>query len=160
MPRHDDTPSRAGSRDSVPGPFGLNFFNDIETMLNGLLHAHSGLRYLVPLAGVAALLYSLFAVLTRRPYDRGMRITAATFTGLLHLQILLGFFLLVSGRFDPQLIGHIFMMLLAVAATQIPLSVLKRRPPEERTPLPHLIGTVVALALIWGGILSIGRTLF
>lgn len=129
-------------------------------MLTGLLHAHSGLRYLVLLAGLAALLYSLFVVLTRRPYDRGVRITAAAFTGLLHLQVLLGFFLLVSGRFSPQLIGHIFMMLFAVAATQIPLSVLKRRPLEERTALPHLIGTVVALALIWGGVLSIGRGLF
>lgn len=129
-------------------------------MLTGLLHAHSGLRYLVLLAGVAALLYSLFIVLTRRPYDRGVRATAAAFTGLLHLQVLLGFFLLVSGRFSPQLIGHIFMMLLATAATQIPLSVLKRRPQEERTALPHLVGTVVALALIWGGVLSIGRSLF
>jgi uncharacterized membrane protein len=128
-------------------------------MLTGLFHAHSGLRYLVLLAGIAALLYSLISVLTRRPYDRRVRMTAAIFSGLLHLQVLIGFFLLVSGRFSPQLIGHIFMMLLAATATQIPLSVLKRRPQEKRTALPHLIGTVVALGLIWGGVLSIGRGL-
>jgi len=128
-------------------------------MLTGLLHAHSGLRYLVLLAGVAALIYSLYAVLTRRPYDRGVRVTAATFAGLLHLQILLGFFIVVSGRFSAQLIGHIFMMLLAAAAAQVPLSVLRRRPAEERTPMPHLVGTVIALLMIWGGVLSIGRGL-
>lgn len=129
-------------------------------MLTGLLHAHSALRYLVLLAGAAALLYSLFSVLTRRPYDRWVRSTAAAFTGLLHLQVLLGFFVLLSGRFSAQLIGHIFMMLLAATASQIPLSVLKRRPEMQRSALPHLIGTAVALILIAGGVLAIGRGVF
>ncbi len=128
-------------------------------MLTGLLHAHSGLRYLVLLAGVVALAYALVAVVGRRPYDRGIRRAAGAFAGLLHLQVLLGFVFLVSGRFYPALIGHIFMMLMAAAAAQVPLSVLRRRPPEERRPMPHLVGTAIALALIWGGILSIGRGL-
>lgn len=128
-------------------------------MINGLFYAHSGLRYLVLLAGVVALGYSLFAVVTRRPYDRGIRRTAGAFAGLLHLQVLLGFVFLVSGRFYPALIGHIFMMLAAAAVAQIPLSVLRRRPPEERRPMPHLVGTAIALLLIWGGILAIGRGL-
>ena len=130
-----------------------------EPMLTGLLHAHSGLRYLVLLCGVIALGYALFAVLTRRPYDQGIRKTAAAFAGLLHLQVLVGFIFLVSGRFYPALVGHIFMMLAAAAAAQVPLSVLRRREPEARTPMPHLVGTLIALALIWGGIASIGRGL-
>ncbi len=128
-------------------------------MLNGLLAAHSGLRYLVLLAGVITLGYALFAVATNRPYDRTIRRLAGAFAGLLHLQILLGFVFVVSGRFSPQLIGHIFMMLAAAAVAQVPLSVLRRRPPEERRPLPHLLSTVVALLLIWGGIIAIGRGL-
>jgi hypothetical protein len=129
-------------------------------MPTGLLHAHSGLRYLLLLAGAVALGYALFAVITKRPYDRGLRATAATFAGLLHLQILLGFVLLVSSRFaSTALIGHIFMMLFAGIVAQIPLSVMRRRPPEERTVMPHLVATVVALGLIWGGVLSIGRGL-
>ena len=128
-------------------------------MSNGLFYAHSGLRYLVLLAGVVCLGYSLFAVLTRRPYDRAIRRVAATFAGLLHLQVLLGFVLLVSGRFYPALVGHIFMMLFAAAAAQIPLSVLRRRPPEARSPMPHLVGTVIALLCLWGGISAIGRGL-
>lgn len=128
-------------------------------MLTGLLHAHSALRYLVLLAGLAALAYALYAVATRRPYDTGVRRTAGIFAGLLHLQVLLGFALLVSGRFYPALIGHIFMMLMAALAAQVPLSVLRRMPPNKRQPMPHLIGAALALALIWGGVLSIGRGL-
>src|SRR5690606_27651492 len=70
-----------------------------RTMLNGLLYAHSGLRYLILVAGAVALAYALFAVFTNRPYDRGLRSTGAAFAGLLHLQVLLGFVLIVSGRF-------------------------------------------------------------
>jgi hypothetical protein len=128
-------------------------------MLTGLLHAHSGLRYLVLLAGVAALLYALVGLLTNRPYDRGMRATAATFAGLLHLQVLLGLALVAFGIWYPQLIGHIVLMVLAAVAAQVPLSLVKRRPPEERSHTPHLVGTVLALVLIWAGILAIGRGL-
>jgi hypothetical protein len=128
-------------------------------MLTGLLHAHSGLRYLVLLAGVVALFYALAGVLAGRPYDRGMRVVGASFAGLLHLQVLLGFVLLVSGRFYPQLIGHIFMMLAAAVTAQLPLSVLRRRPPEARTYMPHLVATAAALLLVWGGVLAIGRGL-
>ena len=128
-------------------------------MLNGLLHAHSVLRYLVLLAGLMTLVYALYSVVLGQPYSRGLRRVAGAFAGLLHLQVLLGFVLLVSGRFYPALIGHIFMMIMAALAAQVPLSVLRRRPPEERRPMPQLIGTVLALALIWGGILSIGRNL-
>ena len=129
-------------------------------MLNGLFYAHSGIRYLVLLAGVLTLLYSAYLVIGTRPYDSLMRRIAAAFAGLLHLQILLGFFLLVSGRFAPSFMGHIFMMLFAGVVAQIPLSVLRRRPPEARTPMPHLISSAVALLLIWGGVAAIGRGLF
>lgn len=128
-------------------------------MIDGLLHAHSGLRYLVLLAGVTALAYALYGWLSSRSYDRGMRITAASFAGLLHLQVLLGFVIIVSGRFYGALIGHLFMMLAAAAVAQVPLSVMRRRPPEERTFAPHAICAALALALIWGGVAAIGRDL-
>lgn len=128
-------------------------------MFTGLLHAHSGLRYLVLLAGALALIYALWGLLSKRPYDRGMRILGSSFAGLLHLQVLLGFFLLVSGVFQPMLIGHIFLMLVAAVVAQIPVSVMRRRPPEERSHAPHVVATLVALGLIWAGVLSIGRGL-
>jgi heme A synthase len=133
-------------------------------MITGLLHLHSGLRYLVLLAGAIALGYAIFGWVTRRPSDKGMRGSASAFAGLLHLQILIGFVILVSGRLaggiGGALIGHLFMMLFAAAVAQIPLSVMRRRPPEERSYPPHAISIVVALVLIWVGIASIGRGLF
>ncbi len=129
-------------------------------MFTGLLHTHSGLRYLVLLAGVMALGYALWGMASKRPYDKGMRILGTSFAGLLHLQVLVGFFLLVSGVFQPMLIGHIFLMLIAAVIAQIPVSVMRRRPQEQRTHTPHVVATLVALALIWMGVASIGRGLF
>lgn len=128
-----------------------------------LLHAHSGLRYLVLLLGVLALIYALYGLATRRPYDRPMHILGMSFAGTLHLQVVLGFLVLfaVVGRdFHPILIGHIFMMLLAAAAVQVPLSVMKRRPMEERAYLPLVIGFTLGMLFIVGGIMAIGRSVF
>ncbi len=126
-------------------------------MADFLFHAHSGIRYLVLLAGVVACAYPIFTLATGRGYDRWVRISGASFAGFLHLQVLVGFFLLFSGRFHPQLIGHILMALLAAVVAQIPVSVLKRRPVEERTAVPHLVGAAVALATVVLAILAIGR---
>jgi hypothetical protein len=128
-------------------------------MLTGLLHAHSGLRYLVLLAAVVTLVMAVAGLVTRRPYGKDIRIPATAFAGLLHLQVLLGFAVAVSGRFYPSLIGHIFLMLFAAVVAQVPLSVMRRRPPEARTHIPHLLSTVVALGLIWAGVAAIGRGL-
>jgi heme A synthase len=126
-------------------------------MSNFLLNAHSGLRYLILLGGVLTVLYAAFGVAARRPYDKPMRILASSFVGTMHLQILLGLALLFSGRFQPALTGHIFMMLFAAAAAQIPVSVMRRRPEEQKSYLPHGIGALAALAMIAAGILAIGR---
>ncbi len=126
-------------------------------MTNLFFHAHSGVRYLVLLAGVIVVGYALFRLASGRGYGTGVRIAGASFAGLLHLQVLLGFALLFSDRFHPQLIGHILMMIMAAVVAQIPVSVLKRRPLEERTVAPHLVGGAAALLLVIAGILSIGR---
>jgi hypothetical protein len=122
-----------------------------------LLNAHSGFRYLVFLIGVITLGYALYGVVTGRPMDVRMRRLGAAFAGTFHVQILLGLGVLFSGRFGPQLIGHIFMMLFAAACAQIVPSVMRRRQPEKRTYLPYLVGTLVAIALAAGGVMALGR---
>jgi hypothetical protein len=124
-----------------------------------LLHAHSGIRYLVFLAALAVLVYAAYGMATDRPYDKSMRVLSAIFTGLIDLMILLGVVLLFTGRFTTQLGGHIVMMVLAAAVAHVVHVVMKRRPPEARSYAPHVVGTLVALALIAGGILAIGRPL-
>jgi hypothetical protein len=118
-----------------------------------LFHAHSGLRFLVLLAALAALAYFAFGLATRRPVGRAVRAFGSTFVGLLDLQILLGVALALSGRWYPALIGHLVMMLLAAIAAHV-LLVINRRRARPGFALPFAaIG--VALALIIGGIYAI-----
>ena len=128
-------------------------------MSNFVLNAHSGLRYLILLGGVLTVLYATYGEVSGRPYDKAIRILGSIFVGTLHLQILLGLALILSGLFSSQLIGHIFMMVFAAASAQIPVSVMRRRPEENKSYLPHGIGALVALVLIWGGVTAIGRPL-
>ncbi len=126
-------------------------------MSNFLLNAHSGLRYLILLGGVLTVLYAAYGMTSGRAYDKTIRILASSFAGTIHLQLLLGLALLFSGRFQPAVTGHIFMMLFAAAAAQIPVSVMRRRPEEQKSYLPHGVGALAALAMIAAGILAIGR---
>lgn len=122
-----------------------------------LLEAHSGLRYLVLLTGLVVIGYALYGLATKRTYDKTMRILGAVFTGVLDLTVLLGFANLFTGTFYPQLGGHIVMMVLAAAVAHVVSAVMRRRPPEQRTWMPHVVGTAIVLAMIAAGIMAIGR---
>jgi hypothetical protein len=125
-----------------------------------LAHAHSGIRYLVLLAGLAALGYALYGLVTRRPYDDRMRQLGGIFALLLFVQIVVGIGVLFTGRFNPGLGVHVILMIFATAAAQIVPSVMRRRPMEQRSYGPHVVGTLVALALVVAGILAVpGATL-
>ncbi len=124
-----------------------------------LLSAHSGLRYLVLLLGLVVIAYAAYGLATKRPYDARMRVLATAFTGALDLTALFGIMNLFVGTFYPQLIGHITMMALALTITHIVAVVQRRRPLASRTYGPHLVGALVALALVSFGILAIGRSI-
>jgi hypothetical protein len=125
--------------------------------MNFIFQAHSGVRYLVLLVGLVALVYFLSGLVTKRPVDKSVRILGSAFVGLLDLQAVLGLLTAVMGRYYPQLIGHIVMMALAVAETHV-LLVVNRKRPNPGYLLP-LIAVAVALALIAGGVMAIGRGL-
>ncbi len=125
-----------------------------------LLYAHSGIRYLVILAGLAVVAYALMGVVGRRPYDSRMRVLSGVFAMFLHLNVLLGLGLLFTRPFAPYLIGHISLMVFAAVAAQIVPSVMRRRPEEERTWLPHLVSGVVSLGLIVAALMAIGAPIF
>lgn len=125
-----------------------------------LLYAHSGIRYMVILAGLAVVAYALMGVAGRRPYDSRMRVLSGVFAMFLHLNVLLGLGLLFTRPFAPYLIGHISLMVFAAVAAQIVPSVMRRRPEEERTWLPHLVSGVVSLGLIVAALSAIGAPIF
>lgn len=123
-----------------------------------ILHLHSGIRYLVLLAGIAVLAYAVYGLVTKRDFDQTMRKLGGIFAGLFHLNILVGLGLLFTRTFYPQLAGHILTMVFAAVVAQIVPSVMRRRPMEERTYGPYIVSTLVALGLLVAGLLAIGRS--
>lgn len=127
-------------------------------MINGIFHAHSGLRYLVLIAAVVAVIVLAMGAFGRQPFGKASRISLAAFSGLLDLQILLGIALVVMGCFYGALMGHLMMMILAAVAVH-GLSVYARKQADaRRAHTVALVGVVLALALIAGGIGAIGRS--
>ena len=124
-----------------------------------LFHAHSGLRYLVLLAGLLAFGYTLIAALRSRPWDRTGRVLLSAFVGALDLQILLGVILIFVWRFYPALWGHLTMMVLAAAVAHVAAVVNRRRPAERRSQMTAALGAAGALILIIGGIAAIQRSI-
>lgn len=125
-----------------------------------LYSAHSGLRYLVLLFGVVALIYFAFGWGTGRQYDRVARILGASFTGTLHLQVLLGIVLLLKWIYYPALNGHLVLMIGAAAVATVLVARGRRAPEAGRGYALSFAGVLVALLLITGGILAIGRGVF
>lgn len=126
--------------------------------MNIVYMAHSGLRYLVLLSGLIALAVLLRGMLAKAPYDRTARIAAASFVGLANLQGLLGIVLVILRPFYPALMGHIVMMILALGAAQTLTSWGKKAASEpERAYKLSLAGVVLALLLMVGAIMAIGR---
>ena len=125
-----------------------------------MYHLHSGLRYLVLLAGVAVIGYAIYALVTGRPYDRTIRNLSATFMLTVDVTAFVGLTLTVSRRvMVPGMGGHVASAVFAVVVLHVVSAVQRRRPPEERSHAPHLVSAVVALALVWVAIASIGRPL-
>lgn len=122
-----------------------------------LFAAHSGLRYLVLLAGLLVVLRALAGILGKHEYSTAMARLAAAFTGLLHLQALTGVAVLFTRPFHTAVIGHLLLMFAAAAAAHLASSAVKRRPREEKSYGPHLAGAALALALVAAGVIAIGR---
>ena len=125
-----------------------------------LYAAHSGIRFLVLLAGLLVIVYAGIGLAGKKDYSPLMARLASIFTGSLHFQVLVGVLVLLSRPFQTMLVGHIFMMIGAAVVAQFTTSVVRKRPPEEKTYGPHLVGALISLALIAGGIMAIGRGVF
>lgn len=128
--------------------------------MTGLFYAHSGLRYLVLLFGVAAVLYFAYAAATRKPVGKATRALGAAFAGALDLQILLGLLLFVLGSYYPAIVGHLVMMLLAALVAHGSAVLGRSQTDPQRAHAVRLVGVLIALGLIAGGVAAIGRSVF
>ena len=123
-----------------------------------LFQAHSGFRYVVLLLGVVCALNALYGVVTKKPVGRPTMALASAFAGALDLQILLGIVVLFTRASSTMAIGpHLITMIFAAVCAHIVPSVMRRRPPEARTHVPYLVGSLIALGLIAVGIMALGR---
>lgn len=127
--------------------------------MRALFFAHSGLRYLVLLAGIAALVIAARAVLSGKESGRGGRISMAAFVGLLDLQIVVGLIMVGMGAFYTALAGHFITMIVAAGVAH-GSSLYARRDAGPRSDRIRLGGVIIALILIVLGILAIGRAVF
>ncbi len=128
-----------------------------------LFFAHSGVRFLVLLAGVVALAYLAYAALARKPAGNGGRVVMSAFVGFLDLQVLLGvvlgILLVARGDFYPALVGHVMTMVIAAVVAHASAAYAKRSE-GGRADRIRLLGVVVTLLLIAVGIHAIGRAVF
>jgi hypothetical protein len=120
-----------------------------------VFYAHSGLRYLVLLAGLAAFCYLLYGLALRREFDKLANALSGAYVGLMDLQVLIGIVLYLLVPSYPQLLGHVVMMLAAVSVGHIANIMNKRR--EKKSYAVAFLGVAISLILIIGGIMAIGR---
>ena len=123
--------------------------------MRALYLAHSGLRYLVLLAAVAALIVLAHALVTGRSL-KSARAAAATFVALLSVQVLLGIGLVIGGLFSDSIVGHLVLMVLATVAAHASALAAQRASTDRRELVIRLAGVALAVTLIAAGIIAIG----
>jgi heme A synthase len=126
--------------------------------MNILFAAHSGLRYLVLLAALSAIIALAYSLATGRSFAAA-RTLATSFVGLLDLQIVLGIGLIMGGVFPDAVTGHLILMVLAAVVTHAAF-IVGQKSSSDRSELGiRLAGIVLALALMVGGIMAIGQSI-
>ena len=124
-------------------------------MMPMVFYTHSGVRYLVLAAAVAAVVYLLVGMLRGGQFDKLAKILTAAYVGLLDLQVGFGVVLYLLIPSYPQLLRHVVMALAAVTVAHVANIMNKRR--DEPSLGIALAGVVISLILIVGGIWAIGR---
>ena len=124
-------------------------------MMPMVFYTHSGVRYLVLVAAVAAVVYLLVGMLRGGQFDKLAKILTAAYVGLLDLQVGFGVVLYLLIPSYPQLLGHVVMALAAVSVAHV-ANIMNKRGDEPSLGIA-LAGVVISLILIVGGIWAIGR---
>lgn len=90
-------------------------------MNNFILQLHSGIRWLVVLATLIALVWMLLGLVQKRQYDRMAQRVMTSFSGLVTLQWLIGIILFLAlGAFNiTYRWEHAFTMTIAVAVSHM-----------------------------------------
>ncbi len=136
-----------------------------------MLHAHSGLRYIVLLFLIVAIVKSLMGWLGKKPFSKSDNIIGAMLMGVTHLQIVLGFVVYFVGGWNAGLmnfgavmkdsivrfwtIEHAVIMIVVVVLISIGRIKSKKAPTDELKHKKGAIFYIIALIFIlWGGVIK------
>ena len=125
-----------------------------------LRYAHSGLRWVVVAALIAALLYMLYGWLGRRPWDRRGQILLSVFSGLVGLQWIVGLVFLVvwgsqTGFGVRHYWEHLFAQTLALAAAHLHYMWRRREMADVVRYRSNFLAVLGTFGLIFVGILAL-----
>ena len=146
-----------------------------------MLHAHSGLRLLIVLFLLAAVIKSLAGWLGKKPYGKSDNIIALLLVSFTHLQVIVGIVLFAlsdmvkagmadmgatmkNSEFRFWTVEHAVVMLLVVVLITIGRVKSKKAATDELKHKKGAIFYVIALILVlWGGVIkpyALGRGWF
>ncbi|MFY0685602.1 MAG: hypothetical protein JXQ90_00480 [Cyclobacteriaceae bacterium] len=130
------------------------------------LHLHSGLRWLILLIAVAAIVKSIIGVTQDKPFGKLDNILGASFAGTMHLQLLVGLVLYIflspitkaafkdfgaamkNSDLREYAVEHIFIMILVAVLATIGRSKAKKSTEDARKFRMQLIFFGAALVLM------------
>jgi hypothetical protein len=118
-----------------------------------LLYAHSGIRWLIVVAAIAALILFGYSWLGKKSFPKLGRILPAAYSGLLDMQVLLGLIYMIwtglQGAGFPRFrIEHMTMMILAAVVAHLPSRWRKAEKENlDRNIFLAILGTLVLIYL-------------
>lgn len=138
-------------------------------MYEFILGLHNIVRWIVLLAGIAAVVVALRGLFTRANWGDTERRIGSIFAGSIHLQVVIGFILYFvsplirsgmsdfgAAMSDPNLrfflTEHLVIMILAAIVAQVGASLARRAKTDRAAFTRASVGFVLALALIFYGI--------
>lgn len=123
-----------------------------------MLPIHRFLPVLILLTGLATIGYAVVGTAKKRPHDKTMKNLAIGFRTSMDVTLLSGLALVMTGfGFYPDLGVHVILMILATVVSHIVPAVQRRRPQAERTLMPYAVATLIAMALVTMGIVSVAK---
>lgn len=129
---------------------------------NILFQAHSGVRWLVILATVVAVVALIIGLTQKRPFDTFAKRFMTIFTRVIEVQWLLGLIVLIAlgiPQGTEYRWGHLAVTTVAVVVAHLYLPF--RRQPDDRRYLISIGVIVLTLVLVYVGVAALpGRSLF
>ena len=127
-----------------------------------LFQAHSGVRWLVVLATVVAIIAILIGLFQNRPYDGFAKRFMTIFVRSVEIQWLLGLIVLIAlgvPEGTGYRWGHVALMTVAVVVAHLDMP-FRRRPDNVRY-MVSLAVIIVTLVIVFAGVAALpGRSLF